>query len=70
MRNGPSRQPPTVPTSRAQPVEDVASDLFDQRVTAGQPERPVGAAGCDDRAVPLVGAEHGVAVGDALDACW
>ena len=53
----------------AEAVEEVAGDLLDGLVAAGEAVGPVGAAGGDDGAAAGrgVGAEHGVAVGDALD---
>ena len=52
-----------------EPVEHVAGDLLDLRVAPGEAVGPVGATRRDDRAAARrrVGAEHGVAVRDALD---
>ena len=63
------RRRPPVLSSAAEAVEEVAGDLLDLRVAAGQAVGPVGAARGDDGAAGRrgVGAEHGVAVGDALD---
>ena len=53
---------------RGQAVEEVAGDLLDLGVAAGQAVGPVGRSRGDDRAAAAgdVAAEHGVAVGDAL----